>query len=961
PNCENNIGSCSAAASAAPDGVVCHNGGDCLDKVGGGFRCRCPAGWFGDRCASRANPCQSRPCANSALCRPAPNWVNFSCDCSTADGGFSGPLCLDDIDECQAAGRCDSDGTQRCLNTVGSFKCVCKPGFVGEHCDRRADRCASVVCLNGGWCDPGRRLFDGFDCFRPRDNCFPSPCLNGGQCRTLVDAYVCTCPPSYGGLDCEKVNACSNSSCLGRGTCRVEQRIAASAAAAAGQPDFRCDCHSGFGGQFCQDRIRGGAVLSRGSGCSDSLCSGVGRCFNDSGTILCQCPFGYSGRRCESPVNPCDSNPCRRGGTCVAGLANGDPTNYTCLCKPGFQMVQKAFHAGAIDQDVKAYGGQSIRCQGLRGAIVSDVKAYVGEAIFRSDVKGYGGKSSDVKAYGGNRSDVKAYGAIDPDVKGLRGASHQMSKAYGGQIDQMSRLQVRKRGACDPRGTEVCIDGVASFTCRCLPGFTGQLCNRSIDYCLPTATPKPPRCLNGGACAGRIGANQRPAPSATAPPATTAALSAHLRSVRRRLRRLSERRSLRDCRRQSDPLHLSAGHRRPALRDRLHQLVQEFGVADWRKPVPRRPVECRDLPEGFRCRCQPGLCGPTATGSVLRLRRSAAAGNGVCDPDCDSLACDWDGGDCASGWQPWANCTAARSGDAGGCIAGYGDGLCSWSAATSAACSTAATATLRHPPPPTRVRKLLQRPLSLTADATLVATPPPICSMVATVCRPVRQGSCRRSHRRRRRRAGYLKLAVGGRNASGFRPDTAVGRQFVRSLSQRLGCLVQLAAEPSAAVSSGDGTVVLVLVYRLGLCHRPDRCYTSADYAAQLPAAAPDPLVSRDSMLLPAVVGCVCLSIIAIFIGVLFRTFKSSASSASRSSSIGGGTGRREAGRLWCPPGFQPLNSVSSSGGAAAAATQITSVRAPPTQCSIGSTAAVGRLVRTASRQAKQALLLYRS
>uniref|UniRef100_A0A1I8HF91 EGF-like domain-containing protein n=1 Tax=Macrostomum lignano TaxID=282301 RepID=A0A1I8HF91_9PLAT len=75
--------------------------------------------------------------------------------------------------------------------------------------------------------------------------------------------------------------------------------------------------------------------------------------------------------------------------------------------------------------------------------------------------------------------------------------------------------------------------------------------------------------------------------------------------------------------------------------------------------------ECRDLPEGFRCRCQPGLCGPT------------------CDRECptfeeerSSLACDWDGGDCASGWQPWANCTAARSGDAGGCIAGYGDGLC---------------------------------------------------------------------------------------------------------------------------------------------------------------------------------------------------------------------------------------------------------------------------------------------
>ncbi|PAA59296.1 hypothetical protein BOX15_Mlig029643g1 [Macrostomum lignano] len=673
PNCENNIGSCSAAASAAPDGVVCHNGGDCLDKVGGGFRCRCPAGWFGDRCASRANPCQSRPCANSALCRPAPNWVNFSCDCSTADGGFSGPLSLDDIDECQAAGRCDSDGTQRCLNTVGSFKCVCKPGFVGEHCDRRADRCASVVCLNGGWCDPAdgscrcQPEFDGFDCFRPRDNCFPSPCLNGGQCRTLVDAYVCTCPPGYGGLDCEKVNACSNSSCLGRGTCRVEQRIAASAAAAAGQPDFRCDCHSGFGGQFCQDRIRGGAVLSRGSGCSDSLCSGVGRCFNDSGTILCQCPFGYSGRRCESPVNPCDSNPCRRGGTCVAGLANGDPTNYTCLCKPGFQ----------------------------------------------------------------------------------------------GPHCEANINECANGGACDPRGTEVCIDGVASFTCRCLPGFTGQLCNRSIDYCLPTATPKPPRCLNGGVCRSD---RRQPTPGAVCD--CPAGYHGPL------------------CQLTFDPCAAASavcqnGGVCEIVGANRTRCICPPGTAGLRceidyinsckssaSPTGESPChgdqsECRDLPEGFRCRCQPGLCGPTCDREcpTLEEERSSCrmhgcqtkAGNGVCDPDCDSLACDWDGGDCASGWQPWANCTAARSGDAGGCIAGYGDGLCQLECSDQRCLFDGGDCDASTSAPPTTSTKATAETTSLTADATLVATPPPICSMVATVCRPVRQGSCRRSHRRRRR------------------------------------------------------------------------------------------------------------------------------------------------------------------------------------------------------------------
>lgn len=34
------------------------------------------------------------------------------------------------------------------------------------------------------------------------------------------------------------------------------------------------------------------------------------------------------------------------------------------------------------------------------------------------------------------------------------------------------------------------------------------------------------------------------------------------------------------------------------------------------------------------------------------------AGNGVCDKECDSYACNYDGKDCSMGIQPWENCTA---------------------------------------------------------------------------------------------------------------------------------------------------------------------------------------------------------------------------------------------------------------------------------------------------------------
>ena len=40
----------------------------------------------------------------------------------------------------------------------------------------------------------------------------------------------------------------------------------------------------------------------------------------------------------------------------------------------------------------------------------------------------------------------------------------------------------------------VCIDGVGEFTCSCIPGYTGRLCETDIDEC--DSSP----CFNGGTC-----------------------------------------------------------------------------------------------------------------------------------------------------------------------------------------------------------------------------------------------------------------------------------------------------------------------------------------------------------------------------------------------------------------------------------------------------------------------------
>lgn len=40
---------------------------------------------------------------------------------------------------------------------------------------------------------------------------------------------------------------------------------------------------------------------------------------------------GFTGKNCELEVNPCDSQPCLNGGSCIA-----DGLTFTCACLPGY-------------------------------------------------------------------------------------------------------------------------------------------------------------------------------------------------------------------------------------------------------------------------------------------------------------------------------------------------------------------------------------------------------------------------------------------------------------------------------------------------------------------------------------------------------------------------------------------------------------------------------------------------
>ncbi|GLG99745.1 uncharacterized protein GBIM_06139 [Gryllus bimaculatus] len=158
---------------------ACHNGGTCIDRVGG-FECSCPPGFVGPRCEGDINECLSNPCS--------------------------------------------SYGTQDCVQLVNNYHCNCKPGYMGRHCESKVNFCDSSPCQNGGMCngqDVGHLCtcpdgFYGKNCEFKGFDCDSNPCQNGGVC-TLIDGggYRCECPSGTRGTHCEldSWNECSSMPC----------------------------------------------------------------------------------------------------------------------------------------------------------------------------------------------------------------------------------------------------------------------------------------------------------------------------------------------------------------------------------------------------------------------------------------------------------------------------------------------------------------------------------------------------------------------------------------------------------------------------------------------------------------------------------------------------------------------------------------------------------------------------
>uniref|UniRef100_A0AAY4EA35 Neural EGFL like 2 n=1 Tax=Denticeps clupeoides TaxID=299321 RepID=A0AAY4EA35_9TELE len=235
-------------------------------------------------------------CAEGNGCMEHSDCINLeAAACCSCKDGFR-PLRDDnayceDIDEC-AEGKHYCRENTMCVNTPGSFMCICHSGYIriddysctehdecvtGQHsCDENA-LCFNTVGGHSCSCKPGytgngtvcRALCDGM-------------CQNGGTC---VSPNSCVCQQGFTGKRCETdIDECTNGlvECDSRATC-------------VNLPGwYHCECRDGY-----HDN---GRFTANGGSCEDvdecksgkNGCANDTVCFNLDGGYDCRCPHGHN-------------------------------------------------------------------------------------------------------------------------------------------------------------------------------------------------------------------------------------------------------------------------------------------------------------------------------------------------------------------------------------------------------------------------------------------------------------------------------------------------------------------------------------------------------------------------------------------------------------------------------------------------------------------------------------------
>ncbi|XP_043943101.1 protein kinase C-binding protein NELL2 [Protopterus annectens] len=186
-----------------------------------------------------------RYCHDNTMCVNTPG--SFMCICKLGYIRIDDYSCTEHDECCTGQHNCDENAV--CLNTVGGHNCVCKPGYSGN----------GTICK--AFCEEG--------------------CKNGGTC---ISPNVCVCPQGFTGHNCQT----DIDECL-EGFVQCDDNRAT----CINLPGwYHCECRDGY-----RDN---GMFTPNGDSCEDidecktgrHSCTNDTVCFNLDGTYDCRCPHG---------------------------------------------------------------------------------------------------------------------------------------------------------------------------------------------------------------------------------------------------------------------------------------------------------------------------------------------------------------------------------------------------------------------------------------------------------------------------------------------------------------------------------------------------------------------------------------------------------------------------------------------------------------------------------------------
>uniref|UniRef100_A0AAY4E4J3 Notch receptor 3 n=1 Tax=Denticeps clupeoides TaxID=299321 RepID=A0AAY4E4J3_9TELE len=596
----------------------CKNRGTCTNTLGG-YICSCRAGFTGANCETDINDCSPNPCLSGGTCTDGVN--SFKCTCLP---GFTGPRCAVEIDECQSS-PCRNGGT--CTDYVNSYTCTCKAGYTGIHCETNIPDCTESSCFNGGTCQDKingytcscRPGFTGSHCQYEVNECDSQPCLNGGVCQDALESFRCSCPKGYSGNRCQVILCPARTANGGR--CRQKDA------------SFTCDCVGGWSGRYCDIPGVSCEVAAAKRGYQiDELCHRGGHCVNTGNTHYCKCPAEYTGSYCENQVDHCEDKPCRNGATCRSYVGG-----YACDCMPGYHGDNCELEINECKSHPCQNGGTCIDLVGLYicscppGTLGVLCEINEDDCAIHMRPRGLPkclNNGTCVDRVGGYRCNCP------PGFTGER---------CEGDINEC------QSNPCNPGNSLDCIQLPNDYQCVCKPGFTGQ--SRSV-----VCESQP--CQNGGACSVSSGS----------PSGYTC--TCQLGYTGSNCERSMNCREL-SCYNGGSCSITARGARCSCLQGFAGPQCQHRSNEGCSSQPCRKGGLCTEEASFpfFHCQCPAGHAGKRCEQTVPLAEPPPAcpiadchgkANDGVCNKECNSYLCRWDGGDCSLAVNPWARCTDPR-------------------------------------------------------------------------------------------------------------------------------------------------------------------------------------------------------------------------------------------------------------------------------------------------------------